>query len=71
MINLADSLMYEAKSKRDAWVGLLGIDEAATSEGFNTDDIQPSSILFRARRNGRLIEHGQEFNNAETAQGAA
>ncbi len=71
VINLADSLMYEAKNKRDAWVGLLGIDEAATSEGFNTDDIQPSSILFRARRNGRLIEHNSDFDQPRTAEGAA
>ena len=57
VINLADSLMYEAKRQRNAWVGLLGIDEAVTSEGFETGGIEPSSVLFRARRNGRLIEH--------------
>ena len=71
VINLADSLMYEAKNQRDAWVGLLGIDEAATSEGFPTNNIEPSSALFRARRNGRLIEHGQGFDNARSAGGAA
>ncbi len=57
VIHLADSLMYEAKSQRNAWVGLLGVDEAATSADFETGEIAPSSVLFRARRNGNLIKH--------------
>ncbi|MEM9690107.1 MAG: two-component regulator propeller domain-containing protein [Pseudomonadota bacterium] len=54
VINMADDLMYEAKRQRNAWVGLLDIDEAAASRGFNSDDIEPTSVLFRARHTGRL-----------------
>jgi diguanylate cyclase (GGDEF)-like protein len=57
VIGLADSLMYEAKRQRNSWVGMLGIDDAVTSEGFDTDSIDATSLLFRARRRGQLIEH--------------
>ncbi|MDX1482615.1 MAG: two-component regulator propeller domain-containing protein, partial [Woeseiaceae bacterium] len=43
VINLADSLMYEAKSQRNAWVGMLGINEAVTSAGFENESIEPTS----------------------------
>jgi predicted signal transduction protein with EAL and GGDEF domain len=54
VINMADSLMYEAKRNRNAWAGLLGVSEAATSADFDLDGIEPSSLLFRARRQGNL-----------------
>ena len=54
IINLADNLMYEAKKQRNAWAGMLGISEAATSEDFDLDGIEPTSLLFRARREGNL-----------------
>ena len=57
VINVADSLMYEAKRQRNAWVGMLGINDVTTSEGFAVGDIEPSSLLFRARREGRFVEH--------------
>lgn len=67
VINLADNLMYEAKRQRNAWVGMLGINEAVTSEGFETESIEPSSLLFRARREGRLLRHVSD-EQAATAQ---
>ena len=54
IINLADSLMYEAKKQRNAWAGMLGISDAATSEGFDLAGIEPTSLLFRARHEGNL-----------------
>ena len=57
VIKLADSLMYEAKRQRNAWVGMLGIDDAVASAGFETGSIEPTSLLFRAKRKGRLYEH--------------
>ena len=60
VINLADNLMYEAKRQRNAWVGMLGINEAVTSKGFDCEGLEPSSILFRSRRSGRIFEHESE-----------
>ena len=60
IINLADSLMYEAKRQRNAWVGMLGINEAVTSKGFDSEGLEPSSVLFRSRRAGRIYEHDHE-----------
>jgi diguanylate cyclase (GGDEF)-like protein len=57
VIALADSLMYEAKKKRDAWAGLLGPSEAATSFDFDHDRIESTSLLFRARHTGNLTRH--------------
>ena len=54
IINLADTLMYEAKRQRNAWAGMLGISEAATSEGFDFAGMEATSLLFRARREGNL-----------------
>ena len=54
ILNLADGLMYEAKKKRNAWVGMLGPSEASTSFEFDIDNIDSSSMLFRARRAGKL-----------------
>jgi diguanylate cyclase (GGDEF)-like protein len=58
IINLADNLMYEAKRKRDAWVGMMGPGEAATSFDFDHESIEPTSLLFRARHTGNLVRHG-------------
>ena len=57
VINVADSLMYEAKRQRNAWVGMLSINDVTSSEGFAVGDIEPSSLLFRAKREGRFVEH--------------
>ena len=58
IISLADSLMYEAKKKRDAWAGMMGPSEAATSFDFDHESIEPTSLLFRARHTGNLVRHG-------------
>ncbi len=57
IINLADNLMYEAKKKRNAWVGMSGPNQAATSSEIDHSAIEPSSMLFRARRAGNLTRH--------------
>jgi diguanylate cyclase (GGDEF)-like protein len=62
VINLADNLMYEAKNQRNAWVGMLDINEVVASEGFVTDDIEATSVLFRARHEGRLLEYNPNVN---------
>ncbi|MGB5256718.1 MAG: two-component regulator propeller domain-containing protein [Woeseiaceae bacterium] len=54
IISLADALMYEAKKKRNAWVGMLGPSEATTSFDHEHDEIESTSLLFRARRAGKL-----------------
>jgi hypothetical protein len=55
--------MYEAKRERNAWAGMLGVSDAATSADFNVDTIDPTSLLFRARREGRLRQHGSELEH--------
>ena len=57
IINLADSLMYEAKKTRNAWAGMLSPTKAATSYDFDHDAIESSSMLFRARRAGNLTRY--------------
>jgi diguanylate cyclase (GGDEF)-like protein len=57
VINMADNLMYEAKRERNSWAGVLGLSAAATSENFDRDSIEPTSLLFRALREGNLAEH--------------
>ncbi|MDH3275488.1 MAG: diguanylate cyclase [Gammaproteobacteria bacterium] len=54
IINLADNLMYEAKKQRNAWAGMLGVSQAATSENFELRGIEATSLLFRAHRDGNL-----------------
>ena len=54
VIGLADALMYEAKKHRNAWAGMFGPNEAATSFDISADELEPTSILFRARRSGNL-----------------
>ena len=64
IINLADNLMYEAKKTRDAWVGMMGPGEAATSYDVDHDAIESTSVLFRARHTGNLVRHGVDEDNA-------
>jgi diguanylate cyclase (GGDEF)-like protein len=59
IISLADGLMYEAKKKRNAWVGMLGPGEASTSIDFADETIDSSSMLFRARRSGKLRTYSE------------
>ena len=54
VIGLADALMYEAKKHRNAWAGMFAPNEAATSFEVEDDSLEPTSILFRARRAGNL-----------------
>ena len=60
IISLADGLMYEAKKKRNAWVGMLGPNEATTSFDHESDVIESSSLLFRARRTGNLKKYSED-----------
>ncbi len=57
VINMADSLMYEAKRIRNSWAGVLGVSHASTSANFDLESIEPTSLLFRARREGNLAKH--------------
>jgi len=57
ILTLADSLMYEAKQHRNAWAGMLSPTKAATSFDFDHGSIDPTSMLFRAKRAGQLIPH--------------
>ena len=54
IINVADSLMYEAKRQKNAWVGMLDINKAVTSEDFELDLCEPTSLLFMARHKGQV-----------------
>jgi len=68
IINLADSLMYEAKKQRNAWAGMLGISEAATSEDFDLAGLEPTSLLFRARREGNLGVYSADCDSQVLAE---
>jgi diguanylate cyclase (GGDEF)-like protein len=57
IINVADSLMYEAKRQKNAWVGMLDINEAVTSANFELEVSDPTSLLFMARRQGRVTRY--------------
>jgi diguanylate cyclase (GGDEF)-like protein len=61
VLTLADSLMYEAKRHRNAWAGILSPSDASTSFAFDHEAIEPSSILYRAKRAGRLVAHADGF----------
>jgi len=62
IINLADSLMYEAKKTRNAWAGMMSPNEAATSYDFDQEAIEPTSMLFRARGAGTLTRYNAQYN---------
>ena len=57
IISLADGLMYEAKKKRDAWAGMFTPSEASTSYVVEDGELEPTSLLFRAKRAGKLLTH--------------
>ena len=57
IISLADGLMYEAKKKRDAWAGMFTPSEASTSFVVEDGELEPTSLLFRAKRAGKLLTH--------------
>jgi diguanylate cyclase (GGDEF)-like protein len=62
IISLADGLMYEAKKKRNAWVGMLGPSEAKTSFDCEDMTIESTSLLFRARRAGKLSQFSSNID---------
>jgi len=64
IISLADGLMYEAKKKRDAWAGMFTPTEACTSFVIEDGELEPTSLLFRAKRAGKLLTH---YSDAEEA----
>jgi hypothetical protein len=57
IICLADGLMYEAKKERNAWAGMFGPSEASTSYVIEDGSLEPTSLLFRAKRAGKLSLH--------------
>ncbi len=57
IICLADGLMYEAKKQRDAWAGMFSPTEASTSYVIEDGELEPTSLLFRAKRAGKLSLH--------------
>ena len=69
ILTLADGLMYEAKRHRNAWAGMLSPSEAATSRDFDHEAIDPTSMLFRAKRAGNLIAHGEETDRPRASTG--
>ena len=74
IISLADSLMYEAKKQRNAWVGMLGPSEATTSFDIEHNDIESTSLLFRAKRAGnlnRFSSHAGEPHALNRVSGAS
>ena len=68
ILTMADSLMYEAKRHRNAWAGILSPSNASTSFDFDHDLIEPSSMLFRAKRAGRLIAHDGDAVDKKAAR---
>ena len=68
MINIADGLMYEAKKQRNAWVGMHGPEQAVTSENFDHESIESTSLLFRARHARKLSRHGVHASDAKTVR---
>ncbi|MDJ0748155.1 MAG: two-component regulator propeller domain-containing protein [Woeseiaceae bacterium] len=54
IISLADSLMYEAKKRRNAWVGMMGPNDVIASFEPEDDSIESTSLLFRARGAGNV-----------------
>ena len=64
IISLADGLMYEAKKHRNAWVGMLGPNDVVASFEPEGNDIESTSLLFRARHAGNL----RKFSSDADAQ---
>ena len=69
IIGLADGLMYEAKKKRNAWAGMFTPTEASSSYEVADGELEPTSLLFRAKRAGKLLTHSNysdtEMNSVE------
>ena len=57
IISRADGLMYEAKKRRNAWAGMFNPSEATTSFVVEDGELEPTSLLFRAKRSGKLLTH--------------
>ena len=60
IIGLADSLMYESKKKRNAWAGMFSPTDASTSFEVLDGELEPTSLLFRAKRAGKLLTHDSD-----------
>ncbi|HEX9875392.1 MAG TPA: two-component regulator propeller domain-containing protein [Gammaproteobacteria bacterium] len=70
IISLADALMYEAKRKRDAWVGMLSASEATGSFKVDIDSIESVIALFGAQpQEGSCVSEVED--NAPVASPAA
>ncbi|MEL7186912.1 MAG: two-component regulator propeller domain-containing protein [Pseudomonadota bacterium] len=65
IISLADGLMYEAKKRRNAWVGMLGPNDAIASFEPEDDAIESTSLLFRARRAGNLRKFSSQADGQQ------
>ena len=65
IISLADGLMYEAKKKRNAWVGMLGPNDAIASFDPENDTIESTSLLFQARRAGNLRQFSSHVDEQQ------
>ena len=57
--------MYEAKKRRDAWVGMLSPTEATASFDCDTAEIEATSVLFQARRAGSLTRFSSESDESQ------
>jgi diguanylate cyclase (GGDEF)-like protein len=64
IIGLADNLMYESKKKRNAWAGMFNPTEASTSFEIADGELEPTSLLFRAKRAGKLVTHYSQSDNS-------
>jgi len=71
IIGLADSLMYESKKKRNAWAGMFTPTDASTSFEVLDGELEPTSLLFRAKRAGKLLTHYSETERKSVAQFAS
>lgn len=71
IMSLADSLMYEAKKRRNAWAGMLTPNDAATSFELDQSSIEPTSLLFRAKRAGRLLVHDSDDGETKSTSPVA
>ena len=71
IIGLADGLMYESKRRRNAWTGMFTPSEATTSYDVADGELEPTSLLFRAKRAGKLLTHSPEAEMKPAAQFAS
>ncbi|MGB5165149.1 MAG: two-component regulator propeller domain-containing protein [Woeseiaceae bacterium] len=71
IICLADGLMYEAKKKRDAWAGMFTPTEACTSFIVEDGELEPTSLLFRAKRAGKLLTYYSDAEEASARKSAS